>query len=310
MNTARTYLIALFLLTPVLLQAGGFSRLPIGARTVSLGGSLVSFSDDPNVVFYNPAGIASLKSLSIATSYTQLFPGIADDNLQYFSGSATVNLDFLGNVGVGIKVFNSNVWKENELVGSYAHEVADFLSVGGSVKLLYWSVPAPSGRLAQPEPGLSKLTLSFDAGAQTLIRDIFPENDLRVGLFVGDLTRPSIAHNGSEDGKLNFKFAMGATYLSRSYDYAATVHYTIVGAVKRYGIGAEFSALKTTMMGQSVELLIRVGGGGLIDPGKQGDLNGGFGLLVAGFTFDYAYTHQTELQYVNGTHHLSLRYSF
>lgn len=59
-----------------------------------------------------------------------------------------------------------------------------------------------------------------------------------------------------------------------------------------------------------MELIVRVGGGGLSGAGKQGDINGGLGFLVAGFLLDYAYTHQTELQYIEGSHHLSLRYTF
>ncbi|MGB2867830.1 MAG: hypothetical protein WBD36_05220, partial [Bacteroidota bacterium] len=45
------------------LMAGGFSKLPVSARAVSLGGTLVTLNDDPNVLFSNPAGIAALGSL-------------------------------------------------------------------------------------------------------------------------------------------------------------------------------------------------------------------------------------------------------
>ena len=48
--------------------AGGFSKLPVSARAVTMGGSLVSFADDPNSLFYNPAGIASLRFISVSTS--------------------------------------------------------------------------------------------------------------------------------------------------------------------------------------------------------------------------------------------------
>lgn len=289
---------------------GGFSKLPVSARAVTLGGSLITVSDDPNVVFYNPAGIASLPSLTVSTSYTQLFAGISDDHLGYFSGSAVANLGFVGNLGLGVKAFSSDAWKENELVGSYAQQLFDFLSVGGSVKLLHWSTPAPAGRLAVPEEGMSNVTLSFDVGAQSLVQDIVQDNDLRFGIFFGDITRPSIAKNGSSDGNLDLKMSAGAAYISRVYDYVVAFHYTIAGDVKRIGIGTEISALKSTILEQPVELIIRFGGGGLQSPEKQGDVNGGFGLNVSGFTFDYAFAYQTELLYITGTHHLTLRYSF
>lgn len=310
MNLRKTVFVALVLCLATKVQGGGFSKLPVSARAVTLGGSLVSFSDDPNVLFYNPAGIASLRSLSLSTSYTSLFPGITDDRLSYISGSAVANLGFAGNLGVGVRSFSSNVWKENELVGSYAQQLFDFLSIGGSVKLLYWSTPAPSGLLAVPEDGLSTMTLSFDVGVQSVVRNIVQDNDVQFGIYFGDITRPSIAKNGSGDGKLNLRMAAGATYISRIYDYTVTVHYTVAGDARRIGIGAEFIALKTSLLDQPIELTVRVGGGGLQSSAKQGDVNGGLGVRVANFLLDYAYTYQTELLYINGTHHLTLRYSF
>lgn len=292
------------------MRAGGFSKLPISARAVTLGGSLVSFADDPNTLFSNPAGIAALNSLSLSTSYTQLFSGITDDQIGYLSASAVANLGLVGNLGVGLKSFSSNTWKENELVGSYAQELFDFLSVGGSVKLLHWSTPPPTGRHAVPEDGMSNVTLSFDVGAQSQILDIVPENDLRFGIFFGDLTQPSIAKNGSDDAKLDLKMAAGVTYFSRVYDYAVTFHYTVAGDIKRIGIGTEIVAMKSTAFGEPVQLLVRFGGGGVQSPGQQGDINGGFGLTAYGFTLDYAFAHQTELLYLSGSHHVSLRYSF
>ncbi len=291
-------------------MAGGFSKLPVSARAVTFGGSLVGFADDPNVLFYNPAGIGALSSLSISTSFTQLFSGITDDNLGYISGSAAANLGFVGTLGVGIRAFYSNTWKENELVGTYARELFDFLSVGGSAKVLYWTASPPTGRLAVPEEGLSNLTLSFDVGAQTIVRDIFPENDIRFGLFFGDITQPSIAKNGADEAKLDLKMSAGAVYVSRVYDYAVAFHYTVAGDVKRLGVGTEIVAMKSSAFGEPVHVMVRVGGGATPSPSHQGDVNGGFGLSLAGFTFDYAFTHQTELQYVTGSHHLTLRYTF
>ncbi|HAV22118.1 MAG TPA: hypothetical protein DCX46_01195 [Bacteroidetes bacterium] len=289
---------------------GGFSKLPVSARAVTLGGSLISLADDPNVLFSNPAGIARLRSINVSTSYTQLFSGISDDNLSYFSGTAVADLGLVGNLGLGLRSFSSNTWKENELVGSYAQELFDFLSIGGSAKLLQWSTPAPSGRLAVPEEGFSNVSVSFDIGAQSQVRDIVPDNDVRFGIFFGDITRPSIAANGSKHAKLDLKMSAGAAYISRVYDYTIAFHYTVAGDVRRIGIGTEIVAVKSSVLEQQVQLVVRVGGGGVQSPERQGDLNGGFGLTVAGLTFDYAFAHQTELLSVAGSHHLSLRYTF
>jgi hypothetical protein len=310
MNVRTGILIALLLSFGARANGGGFSRLPLSARAVTLGGSLISFTDDPNVLFYNPAAIGPMHSLSVSTSYTRLFPGVSDDRLFYVSGSAVANLGFAGNLGIGVKAFSSNSWKENELVGTYAQELFDFLSVGGSAKVLYWSAAAPSGLLAVPEEAISTVTFSFDVGALTTIRNIFPDNDLQVGLFFGDITRPTIAKNGSGDGTLDLRMSLGATYISRVYDYAVTAHYTVAGETRRVGVGAEVSAMKTSILDQPVELMVRAGLGGLQASAHQADLNGGLGLRVADFILDYAYAYQTQLLYIEGTHHLTLRYTF
>ena len=40
-----------------------FLRLDMSARAGALGGSFVSNNDDPDVIFYNPAGIRCLKKI-------------------------------------------------------------------------------------------------------------------------------------------------------------------------------------------------------------------------------------------------------
>lgn len=291
-------------------SAGGFGKLPISARAVTLGGSLVAIQDDPNALFFNPAAIGSLSSLSLSTSYTNLFPGITGDQLSYLSGSVVANLGLVGNVGVGIKAFRSNAWKEGELVGTYAQNLFDIVTVGGSVKLLYWSSAAPSGRLAVPEDGLSKTTLSFDAGLQAKFADLLPENDVIVAASVQDLTRPSIASNGSPDGKLDLAATFGVAYVSRALDYIVHTHYLTAGDLHRLALGVEIVAARGTVIGQEASFTVRAGGNTALSPARQGDLFGGVGVEVAGFRLDYAYGQPTRLDHVGGTHHVTFRTSF
>jgi len=56
--------------------------------------------------------------------------------------------------------------------------------------------------------------------------------------------------------------------------------------------------------------VVRAGAGGFQASAHQADLNGGFGIRVADVTFDYAYAYQTQLLNIDGTHHLTLRYTF
>lgn len=314
------------------LWAAGFSKLPMSARAVSFGGSLVSVSDDPNVIFYNPAGIASLRSLIVSTTYVQLFGGIEGDNIRYVTASATANLGLLGQFGFGARTFMADAWKENEFVGTYAQDLFDFFKVGGSVKLLQWSSASPSGLRAVPEAGLSNAVFSFDAGIQSRIANFLPENDLVIGVSLADINKPSIAKStgpGSfippgttppdlvEAARLDQRFAAGLSYQSRVYDYLVTIHYVSQGTMKHWGAGAEFTAFKTEILDRPVQFLVRAGGGwagsitSVIGQGlEQGEVSAGFGLFAGGLQINYAYQYHTVLQYLNGSHFISLQYAF
>ena len=315
--------VVLLLAASSVLTAGGFSKLPASARAVSLGGTLVTLSDDPNVIFSNPAGIAALGSLSLSTSYSQLYPGITDDNLRMVSASAVANLGFVGNLGVGLRSFSASAWREQEFTACYAQEFFEGFSIGGSMKFLHWSTPDIIGQTNEDEVGLSKFTASFEVGIQTQIQNIFPDNDLRFGLSLGDFTRPNIAVSDSLASPLDTKLVAGGSYISRVYNYSITIHYTSVGELKHWGIGAEVNVLKATVADLPAEIVLRVGGNGLTrfsafqDGALRLKLNtaeetlaGGFGIRLSGLDLDYAYGSTSELMNAGGTHHLSLRYSF
>ena len=323
MNFRLSHTVLVLVAASSVVLPGGFSKLPVSARAVSLGGTMVSLNDDPNVLFSNPAGIAALSSLSLSTSYTQLYPGITDDNLRMLSASAVANLGFVGNLGIGIRSFSAIAWREQEFTACYAQEFFEEFAIGGSMKFLHWSSPDIIGQTNVDEPGLSKFTASFEVGVQTQIRNVFPDNDLQFGLTLGDFTRPNIAVSDSLTAPLDAKIVLGTTYISRVYNYSISVHYSAVGEVKHWGIGAEVNILKTTVAELPAELVLRAGGNGLtrFSAFQDGALRlkfntaeetiaGGFGIKFSGMDFDYAYGSSSELMNAGGTHHLSLRYSF
>ena len=291
------------------LFGGGFSKLPNSARAVAFGGSLVSLSDDPNVLFDNPAGIGGISSLALSTTYVQLFTGVQEDNLRYIAASGAANLGFFGQIGGGVRTFNSNFWKENEFTGTYAQTVFGFLSAGGSVRLLQWTSASPQGLLAVPEAGLSNAVLAFDAGVQTRLENIVRDNDLIIGLAVNNLNEPSIAKNGSRSGKLDRRVQAGLAYISHAYDYIISVHAERQGDLLRIGGGAEFVAAKGDVFSVPTAIMLRVGGGTGSASGNQSDLNGGIGLQVGSLRIDYAYQYYSLLQSLSGTHVISLNYA-
>ncbi len=111
-----------------------FLRNDVGARAAGLAGSLVSVSDDPTMIFYNPAGLASISKLRASFGF---FKHLMDIN----SGYATIatQIPNLGAVGVGIVYINYGEFKqtgeEGQDLGTFgAGELALTLGYGGIIE--------------------------------------------------------------------------------------------------------------------------------------------------------------------------------
>ena len=289
------------------LYAGGFDDLGNSARVISMGGANIAVADAPYSIFYNPAGIHKIKNLSLSTTYSNLYPGITDDNLNYFSLSAVVPWEIIGEFGIGGTFLNSQFWKENTFIFSYAREVYGDFAVGGSVKLLRWSAEAAPG-----ESSLSYFGFTFDAGAHCTFSDILNNLDLRVGVSLQNLTQPSIANNGSADAKLPISMGFGFALVSNVYNYIIALDIVRYDESTKIKTGAEFLGLRHEVFGLNTAFLIRVGYDGIIgsDVYSQRGINGGFGLNVDALKIDYAYVFPLVLQNVGGSHKISLNYNF
>ncbi len=289
------------------LKAGGFDDLGNSARAVAMGGAHLAIQGSPSAIFYNPANISSMKNLSLITTYSNLFPGIEDDNLNYFSIGSTIPMDFVGSLGVGGTFLNSALWTEYTLQGSYAREIYDNFCVGGTFKLLGWSADAAPG-----EGALSYNGFTFDAGAFYSFDEIVPGSDLNMGISIMNITNPSIASNGSESGKLPVRIGAGVAYISRSYGYIVAADIIREGDIIEIKSGAEFEGMKTELFGYYTAFLIRVGYHDLLsaDYAKQNGINSGFGIHFDKAKLDYAYIFPLSIQEAGGTHKISLSYNF
>src|SRR5262249_228129 len=59
-------------------SAGGFLRVPAGARAVGMGGAFVALADDGSAPFWNPAGLALLGAREILYQHAEQFGGAAN----------------------------------------------------------------------------------------------------------------------------------------------------------------------------------------------------------------------------------------
>ena len=127
-----------------------FLKLGIGGRAPGMGDAFVAFSGDPNLIFYNPAGCASIPGLNFAFNQTNW---IAD--IDHKSGVLTYNtgrygvfiLDYISvDYGTMVRtVVDAHSWagyiKQGEFsVGEYAvgvgyaTSIIDRFFIGGQVK--------------------------------------------------------------------------------------------------------------------------------------------------------------------------------
>lgn len=110
-----------------------FLRNDISARAAGLNGSFVSMVDDPNVLFYNPAALASLTRPKASLSYLKHLLDVNAGSLSYAQ-----ELEGIGKVGAGIVYFNYGSFTETDpssnVVGTFgAGEIAAVAGIGLSV---------------------------------------------------------------------------------------------------------------------------------------------------------------------------------
>ncbi len=310
-----------------------FGEKGYSARANALGRSVVSLTNDPVLIFYNPAANGGSDRPSVLTSYTSLFPGIADANFNFITLSGIYPLSNLGVVGLGVTQFSPTGWAENVIVGNLSSKMlTDNLLVGGSVKYLHWKSDAPKGENAVPEPGFAYNGISFDLGASFILREVLKENDIRFGFSLLDINQPSVAVNGSADARLPLRISAGVSYISHTYNYVITTQVSKVDNEVLFSGGAELLGLQSKVLGIDGKFLVRLGGStGVANfnfvrlaktggGGKrieffngdqlQGDYNAGFGVQAGALVIDYAYVMQAVAANVGGINTVSVGYTF
>jgi len=125
--------LAFFTATAFSQTAYEFLKLDASPRTAAIAGSFVAGSEDPNVIFYNPAGIGTLKEIPVSFSFVK---HILDVNMAALSASYEVA--GIGRFGAGIQYINYGSFNEmtEDAVKTGEFNVADFaFTLGYSNKL-------------------------------------------------------------------------------------------------------------------------------------------------------------------------------
>ncbi len=180
-----------------------FLRLDVGAKASSLSGSYTAMENDVNVIFYNPAGIATVKDKQASVGFYKYLLDINSGNAAYVQKYKDI-----GYIGVGIQYINYGSFDRYDVnsnnTGTFgASDMALSLGYGNSynnlfyganLKLIYSSydsykssaVAVDLGAMYKFPKALTTVGVSLlNAGAQISAYQDYKEKlplDLRVGL--------------------------------------------------------------------------------------------------------------------------------
>jgi len=273
-----------------------FLRLDLSPRAGALGGSFVSNSDDPNVIFYNPAGLKLIKDQKISFSYVN---HLLDINLA--SVSYTQDVGTWGRFGAAVEYISYGSFTQADQFGNktgefnvgelalllgYANNLEENLYYGANLKFINSSIADQSSsalafdlglHYSIPSEGLSFGIALLNSGFQ-LSKFFNTKEDLPVDLVLG--ISKKMEH-------LPLTLSVDFHRLNRGDD-----PYT--GRFEAFSVGAEFdlSNAFTIRFGYNNEKRkeLKIG-----DFGGLAGFNLGLGLLVSKYYFDYGYSSLGEI---------------
>lgn len=182
-----------------------FLLLDASPRSAALAGSFVANNDDPNVIFYNPAGLNLLDETPVSFSYLS---HIADIN--YTSLAASHKFEGIGRISGGIQYINYGDFTRRDAQGTdlgsfgagdmaltvgYSNKLDDNFYYGVNVKFIYTSLEDQSStafatdwglQYVMPESGWSFGLSILNAGVQMSSYFDNEEDlplDVRVGVY-------------------------------------------------------------------------------------------------------------------------------
>ncbi len=285
-----------------------FLRLDMSARAGALAGSFVTNNDDPDVIFYNPAGLDMLEGQPVSFSFVK---HLLDINLASLSYSQ--NFEGIGRFGAAVKYINYGSFTGADEFGNktadfgagevafivgYANALDENFYYGVNVKYIFSSLASYTSSAVAGDIGLHYA---------------FPAAMVDIGFAVLNMGSQITSYIDTKE-KLPLDVVVGVSKrlenlpvrLSLDFHKLNEERDDFAQRLKAFTVGAEFNLSKV--------LKLRFG----YDNEKRSELkvgttagiagfNAGFGAIISGYTFDYGFS---SLGTIGSLHRISVGTSF
>jgi hypothetical protein len=268
-----------------------FLRVDMSARAGALGGAFAANNDDPDIIFYNPAGMNLLEEDPVSFSFVKHLLDINMASLSY-----SKNYDGFGRLGAAVKYINYGSFTEADEFGNQtgefgAGEVAFLIGYGNSLgENFYYGI---NGKyIFSGIAGVSSSALAADLG----LHYAFPQSQWNIGFSVLNLgSQVSQYYTTVEDLPLDIVFGVAKKLeylplrLSLDFHKLNEDRDNFGERFKAFSVGAEFTLSKV--------LRLRLG----YDNEKRSELkigsfaglagfNAGLGATISNYRFDYGFS--------------------
>ncbi len=306
-------LFTIFAVPSAMMSAGettvfNFLRNDVGARAAALAGSYTTIQNDPDVLFYNPAGLATVQGPEGSIGF---FKNLLDINAGHLS--YTTDIEGIGRCAAGIVYTNYGSFDQTDALGNaigsfsandialslgYAFSLEENLYLGGAVKLIY--------------SGIADYT-STGVAADLGILYTIPESRFAVGANIRNLGTQISAYNTTRE-RLPLDVGFGASVIPKGLPLLLNVGFhrvndeagNLLERFRAFTVGGEFTVSKVVLLRFGYDNARRKD----FKIGSSADLAGfsaGLGILVSGYNVDYGLS---SLGKAGILHRISLRTSF
>jgi hypothetical protein len=186
-----------------------FEDVEVGARPLSMGRAFVAVADDPNAIYWNPAGLPEVRGFQLSGTRAWLF-GV--DGLHSDYVACKLPRWRAGDFGIAwTSTVLEGVLSENTFILSHGRKLAGPVNVGFNLK--YYRIDA-SGYEKYNDPAYRGAQSSFGCDVGLLLR---PWEELSIGLSGRNLNEPALQllDTTEDPDRVNRSFRAGLAYKFR-----------------------------------------------------------------------------------------------